>query len=108
MSPPAHSHLVGIGEVNLPAVGDAGRAQRGLPSADDRVLNGEREKEIGFADVVVVEKVCCIGAERVGVEDPAVPRDGHAELCFLVALAVQRDECEIAAVWRTRAADPRR
>ena len=49
--------LVGIGEMKLGAMGDAGRAQREFPSADDRVLNGEREEKIGFADVVVIEEI---------------------------------------------------
>ena len=39
-------NLVGVGEVELGAVGDAGRAQSDLPSADERVLMVSGKKRL--------------------------------------------------------------
>src|SRR5579872_8822 len=91
-------HLIGVGKMKLATVGDAGRAQRDLPSADSRILNGEREKEIGLADVVVIEKIGCVGAEGVGIENPSAPGNVDAELRFFVTLAVERDESEVVGI----------
>ena len=81
-------------------MGDARRAQRDFPSANDRLGNRDGEEEIGFADVVVIEEIDNVGAESIGVEDPAVERDGYAELMFFVALAVINE-----IVWRTQTTD---
>ena len=84
--------LVGVGQVQLDAVGDAGRAQGELPGADEGVGDGDGKEDVGGADVVVVEKIGDIGFEGVGVEDKSAERDGDAELMFFVALAMERDD----------------
>ena len=56
MAPSALGDLVGIGEVNLGAMRDARRTQRGLPAANHGLRDGDGEKEVGFANVVVVEE----------------------------------------------------
>ena len=84
--------------MNLAAMGDARRAQRGFPSADHGLANGDGKKEIGFADIVVVEEIHDVGAEVIGVEDPSAKGDGHAELMLFVALAVERNESQIVGI----------
>ncbi len=46
----------------------------------------------------MVEEIYDIGAEGVGVENPSAIGDGHAELMFLVALAVEGNEPEVVRV----------
>src|SRR5208283_3445893 len=87
--------LVGVGEVNLSAMGKAGRAQREFPSANQGLGNGEGEEDVGGSDVVVVEKIGSLGFEVVGVKDPSTVRNGDAELMFFVALAVEWQEAAL-------------
>src|ERR1039457_3786267 len=84
--------------MNLATAGDARRAQRALPSSNHCLGNSDGEKEIGFANIVVVEKIHHVGAEVIGIEDPAEERDGHAELMFFIALAVESDESQVAGL----------
>src|SRR5580658_2892098 len=86
----ALGNLVGIGEVKLGAVRDAGRAQGKFPSANQGSGIGEGKEDVGCSDVVVVEKVRYMGFESVGVEDPSAIRDGDTELMFFVALSLER------------------
>ncbi len=72
----AFGNLVGVGEVELAAMGDAGRAESEFPSADHCLGNGDGEEEIGLADIVVIEEIHYVGAEVVGVEYPAMVWDG--------------------------------
>ena len=51
----------------------------------------KRKKDVGGSDVVVVEEIGDVGFESVGVENPSAIGDGHSELMFFVALAVQSD-----------------
>jgi hypothetical protein len=43
--------------VNLGAASNAGRAQTDLPAANNGASNGEREEQIRFANIVVIEKI---------------------------------------------------
>src|ERR1700693_45306 len=79
-------------------MGDARRAKRCLPSSNHRLGNGDGEKEVGFADIVVVKKIHHVGAEVIGIEDPSVQRDGHTELMFFIAFTVESDESKIAGL----------
>src|ERR1039457_3214878 len=87
-------HLVGICEVNLGPVRNARRAQGQLPASNNGPLNGEREEEIGLADVVVIEKIRRVRANHVSVEHPAAPPDVHTELFFYVPLAMKGYESQ--------------
>src|ERR1700722_12018039 len=91
-------HLIGIGKMKLCAVRNARRAHRKLPAADKGVLNGQREKQIGLANIVVIEKVRSVGAKHVGVENPAAPGDVHAEFFFFVTFTMERDERQVVVV----------
>ncbi len=94
--PSTFGNLVGIREVQLSPVGDAWRAQRNLPSADERILDCQWEEKIRLADHVVIEEIIDAGAESIGIKYPATPRNGHAKLRFLISLAGQGDESAVA------------
>src|SRR5690348_1452637 len=68
------------------------RPQRGFPALDARSLNGERQKDVGAANLVVIKKVARARAEDVGVEYPLAEWDGDASLILLIALSVQREK----------------
>ena len=87
--------LVGVGQVNLGAMGEARGTQRDLPAADEGSFDGQREEEIRFADHVVIEEIVDARSETVGVDDPAAVGDGHPELEFFVAFAVERGESTV-------------
>src|SRR5450631_2547207 len=87
-------HLVGICKVNLGPVRNARRAQGQLPASHNGPLNGEREEEIGLADVVVIEKIRRVRAKHIGVDDPAAPRNVHAEFFLFVPLATKGYESQ--------------
>ena len=57
-------------------MGDAGGAEGELPGADEAAVDGDGEEEAGVAEVGVVEEVADMGAEGVGVEEPAAVGDG--------------------------------
>ena len=46
----------------------------------------------------MVQPIPRCGLEVVSIQSPAVKWNRHAELIFLVPLAVQRGECKILAV----------
>jgi hypothetical protein len=56
------------------------------------LLDGQRGKDVGIADVIVVEEIHGASPEFVGVEKPAAKGNGHAKLMLLVALALKRQE----------------
>src|SRR5690348_9535512 len=70
------------------------RPQRGFPALDARSLNGERQKDVGAANLVVIKKVARVRAEDVDVEHPLAERDGDASLILLIAFGVQRKKCD--------------
>src|ERR1039458_6646633 len=84
--------------MDLSAMGDARRTQGGFPSSNHRLCDGDGEEKIRFADVVVVEEIHDVGAERIGVEDPSVERDRHAELMLFIALPVERNKSQVVDI----------
>ena len=80
--------------MDLSAIGDAWRAESEFPSANDCLGDGDGEEEVGLADVVMIEEIHDVGAEVIGVENPAVIGDGDSELVFFIALAVERNESQ--------------
>ena len=87
--------LVGVGEVDLSAVGKARRAQCEFPGANQGFGNGDGKENVGRSNVVVIEKIGGLGFESIGIEDPSSVRDGNTELMFFVALAVERNDGNI-------------
>src|SRR5579883_344006 len=91
----AQGELVGVGEINLCTLVNARRAKGQLPGIDARALNGDREKEIGVVEIVVIEKILGAGEKRVRVNGPAPERNRHAILVLFIALAVERNKAEV-------------
>src|SRR6266849_4806883 len=86
--------LMGEGGVELSASGDPGRGCCGFPAAYAGTSDGEREKNIGVAEHVVIEEVFRAGAEVGNLEGPPVKRDGETEFVLLVALTAQWQEAK--------------
>src|SRR5271170_3906745 len=84
----AERELIGVRQVDLPAVANAWRAQRQLPAVDSCALNGNGEEEIRVVEIIVVEKVFRAGQKVVGVQRPSAERNRYAELVLLIALSV--------------------
>ena len=66
--------LVGVGEVELAEAGKLRRAERHLPGADQRAIDGDGEVDVRLADVGVVKEVVDAVFEIVDVERPARAR----------------------------------
>src|SRR5919198_1372474 len=69
-------------------------AKSAFPSANARLVDGQRQKNIRVAQNIVVEEIACPGVEAVNVQDPSAKRHGQAELVLFVALAVQGQKGE--------------
>ena len=87
--------LIGVCQVKLEAVREAGRAEGEFPSSNQGLGDCEGEEDIGGANVVVVQKIGDVGLEGIGVEDPSAVRDGDAVLMFFVALPGKRQETAV-------------
>src|SRR5215469_14081774 len=90
--------LMGVGEMELGATGDAWRAGGGFPTADASAVDGQREEDVGVAEDVVVEEIVGCGAEVGNVEGPACEGNGESELALFITLAVQRQEAAVGVV----------
>ena len=84
--------------MNLAAIPDARRTKRDFPRVNQRAINRDGKKKIGFADIVVVEEIIRAGLKCVGIQRPAAEGNRDAELVLFVALAVQRHERKIRVV----------
>ena len=67
----------------------ARRANRRFPPIESGAVDGEREKQIGVSNRVVVEVISRPLMIVVYFEGPAAQRNRKAELVLLVALAAQ-------------------
>src|SRR5579859_3866596 len=83
----ALGELMGVGQVQLRALEQLGRAHRALPAANARPVEGEREKDAGVADYVVVQKVFGVGAEGVKIQRPSLQWNAQANFVLFVTLA---------------------
>src|SRR5579862_3128560 len=88
----AFGDLVGVGEVQLAAMGESRRTEREFPSANHGLRDGDRKENAGSADIVVIQKIAGIGFEVIGVKDPPAKRNGNSKLMFFVSFAFQRGE----------------
>src|ERR1700730_15476074 len=87
--------LIGVGQIKLGPIANAGRTQRELPPVDPRSLNGDGKENVGVIQILVIEEIVCSRQKIVGVESPASKRNGDAKLVFFVPLAMERDESEV-------------
>jgi hypothetical protein len=78
--------------MSLTSIPEPRGAQRHFRGANPRSRHGNRDKNVGLADVVVVEEVYAARFEIVDVQSPTANRNRDAELMLLIALAMQRLE----------------
>src|SRR5487761_232598 len=90
-------HLVRIREMHLPNPPEPRRAKGRFPSANQGLLNREREEHIRVADVVVVKEILRARLERIGVQKPSTNRNRYAVLMFFIAFSAQRNEAQVLA-----------
>ena len=83
--------LMGPDQPHLGAIQQAQLAQRRIPAANARPLQGDGQKDAGIAEHVVVEVVARRGPEVADFDRPAARRYRQAELVLFVALALQRN-----------------
>src|SRR5579864_5160853 len=87
----AFGDLVGVREMNLSAMGDAGRTEGQFPPADFCAVNADRQTQ-SRSNAAMVKEITSVGLEIVDVENPPAIRKGDPELMFLVALSLEREE----------------
>ena len=91
---PALRALTRIRRVNLAAPQNRRRPYRNLPAIHARALYGERQKNVGVAQCIVIEEISALGVKVVRVESPSSERNRNAKLVFFIAFAAQRQETE--------------
>ncbi len=89
---PGFADLIGIGQMQLRPLPEPRRSQRHFPTANQRLGKCDRNEDIGFAQIIMIEEIVCASAKGVRVEAPALVRDRHAELIFFVPFAIQGAE----------------
>ena len=87
--------LIGVGQIKLGPIANAGRTQRELPPVDAGALNRDRKENVGIVQIIVIEEVIRSSQKIVGVDSPASKRNGDAKLVFFVSLAMERDESQV-------------
>src|SRR6267143_2447323 len=86
--------LIGVCQVDLSTVGDAGRAECQFPTADFSSINRDRQTQ-PRSDAALVKEIAGAGFEIVRVENPTAIGNGDSELMLFVALSVKRQETTI-------------
>ena len=103
----AFRDLIGVGEVDLRPVGDHRRAQSQFPATDDGLLDGQREEQVGLADVVVIEKVVGNGLEVVGIDASSRGKEWSRRTGVLRPALRAAEGSRDCCCSRTAAADPK-
>src|SRR5215469_17958694 len=80
--------------MKIELLGNSGRAHAHLISNDARGLDGQRKKDVGIAEHIVIEVVVRAGAEVGEVNGPSTNRNGQADFVLLVAFASERQKTE--------------
>lgn len=62
--------------MELRAIANARRAKSDFGTADAGSVDGEREKDVGVADIVVIEEILGARLESVCVQRPATEGNG--------------------------------
>src|SRR5580692_1895290 len=78
--------------MDLRSFPEARRPQSQFPAADERFRQSDGYEDVGFAEIIVIEKIIGSRAKSVGVERPALVGHGDSKLIFFVAFAVQRSK----------------
>src|SRR5450432_878816 len=85
---------IGIGKVNLSPVKELRRTNTHFPAVQARMVDGQREKDVGVAECVVIEIVSCALMVVVHFHRPTSQWNGQSELVFFIALSVQGNEAQ--------------
>ncbi len=91
----AFDRLIGVGDVNVKALCNTGRPNRGFPAVDARAFDGERKKDVGIAQRVMIEEVERVRLEVGEIESPSAKRNSEAKFALLVGFAAERQETRI-------------
>ena len=94
----AEGNLIGVGDVDLSTLVQSRRVQGEFPSLNDRTLDGDRKENIRIVEAIVVEEIFHMISKGIGVYRPTPQGDCHADLRFLVAFSMQRNESQILVV----------
>src|SRR5215469_9194803 len=86
--PTSFSLLVGVAEIDFNALANARRTQRGFPAMNASALDGEREKDVGVAEYIVVEEVARVCLEVRKVDRPTAQWNAEAKFALLVVFPV--------------------
>ena len=92
----AIGRLIRIGHVGLTDIPELGGTNGELVTLNQRAVDRQGQKRVRVADVVVIEEILRLGVKVIGIDHPALHGDRDADLVFLVALAVQRQEAQVA------------
>src|ERR1039457_6586463 len=90
----AFAMRISVRQVNPPSLSNPRRAHRYLPSVESCAVDGQREKDVGISDGVVVEVVSRTLVIVVYIEHPSVHRNCEAELMLLIAFATKRNKAK--------------
>src|ERR1035438_5936056 len=85
-------NLVRVGEVELAAPPQRRAAQRSFPGTHQGAVYGDRDEDVGLADVRVIQEIVDSRLEVVDLQRPAAEGNLNAELVLFVALAAQHRE----------------
>src|SRR5664279_3130864 len=91
-------YLIRICKVHLAELPQSWRLQSKFPRLNQRAVDRYREVDAGFPDTRMVEEVIHPRLKMVRIQQPSAERNLHAELVFLVVLAMQRNEGGVLAV----------
>src|SRR5947207_7782761 len=75
----AFRRLVRISQVKVKLLEQPRRAQRGFISHDADALDGERKKDVGVSQRIMIEEVVRAGAEMGQVNHPSLHGNGQAD-----------------------------
>src|SRR5450432_550776 len=78
--------------MNVHLLEQLGRPHGGLITYYPHALNGEREKQVGVPDGVMIEEVMRASTELIEIKSPVLHRDGQANLVLFVAFTSQREK----------------
>src|SRR5581483_718128 len=72
--------LMRVRHADLEPPEDLRGAQRCFPTANARLLDGQRKEDVGVSQHIVIEEIPGAGAEVVDVQVPIAKRNRHAKI----------------------------
>src|SRR5579859_1066871 len=100
----AFDHLIRVSQKHVEAIFEARRANRRFPAMNAGALDGERKKNVGASERVVIEEIQGVRLEIGEVQTPAAYRNREAEFALFVRLSMQREKARTGRV-QQRAGD---